>query len=225
MKSDLNREASREATLASLKRAISHIENGSQAESRFVFGASDTDELAARNEGNAGNKQLANSSAESTEGTKQLIDNDEAAYQKILRLLNYRDRTSHELAERLQKDGFSSRAICGALDRAMRLGLVDDARYCRNYIDQSFRAGKGRRMVENDLKRKGVSQADVLFYLSASVFEEENEEERAYQFLQKHPPRGKNIRESAFRKLVSKGYSINAASKSAVRYLRETTQQ
>ena len=207
MKSDLNREASREATLASLKRAISHIENGSQAESRFVFGASDTDELAARNEGNAGN------------------NNDEAAYQKILRLLNYRDRTSHELAERLQKDGFSSRAICGALDRTMRLGLVDDARYCRNYIDQSFRAGKGRRMVENDLKRKGVSQADVLFYLSASVFEEENEEERAYQFLQKHPPRGKNIRESAFRKLVSKGYSINAASKSAVRYLRETTQQ
>ena len=76
MKSDLNREASREATLASLKRAISHIENGSQAESRFVFGASETDELAASNEGNAGNKQLANSSAESTEGTKQLIDND-----------------------------------------------------------------------------------------------------------------------------------------------------
>ena len=225
MKSDLNREASREATLASLKRAISHIENCSQTESRFVFDSSDTDEFAVRNEGNAGNKRLANSSAESTEGAKRLIDNDEAAYQKILRLLNYRDRTSHELAERLQKDGFSSRATCGALDRAMRLGLVDDARYCRNYIDQSVRAGKGRRVVENDLKRKGVSQADILFYLSVSVFEKENEEERAYQFLLKHPPRGKNIRESAFRKLVSKGYSINAASKSAVRYLQETAQQ
>ena len=224
MKSDLNRKASREATLASLKRAISHIENGSQAESRFVFGASDTDELAARNEGNAGNKQLANSSAESTEGAKQLIDNDEAAYQKILRLLNYRDRTSHELAERLQRDGFSPRATYEALDRATRLGLVDDTRYCRNYIEQSFCAGKGRRVVENDLKRKGVSQADVLLYLSTSVFEEENEEERAYQFLLKHPPRGKNIRESAFRKLVSKGYSINAASKTAVRYTSENAQ-
>ena len=220
MKSDLSREAS----VTSLKRAISHIENGSQAESRSVFGASDTDELAARNEGNAGNKRLANSSDDSAEGAKQLIDNDEAAYQKILRLLNYRDRTSHELVERLQKDGFSSKATYEALDRAMRLGLVDDARYCRNYIDQSFRAGKGRRVVENDLKRKGISQADVLLYLSASVFEEENEEERAYQFLLKHPPRGKNIRESAFRKLVSKGYSINAASKSAARYMSENAQ-
>ncbi len=225
MKSDLNREASREATLASLKRAISHIENGSQAESRNIFDAPDTAKLAVRNESYACSKRLTSLSNESTEGAKQLIDNDEAAYQKILRLLNYRDRTSHELVERLQKDGFSSKATCGALDRAMRLGLVDDARYCRNYIDQSFRAGKGRRVVENDLKRKGVSQADVLLYLSASVFEEENEEERAYQFLLKHPPRGKNIRESAFRKLVSKGYSINAASKSAVRYLQETTQQ
>ena len=224
MKSDLNREASREATLASLKQAISHIECGSQAESRITFDAPDTAELAARNEDDTGNKSPVKACNGSTEGTKQLIDNDEAAYQKILRLLNYRDRTSHELAERLQKNGFSSRATCGALDRAMRLGLVDDARYCRNYIDQSFRAGKGRRVVENDLKRKGVPQADVLLHLSTSVFEDENEEERAYQFLLKHPPRGKSIRESAFRKLVSKGYSVSAASKSAARYMQENAQ-
>mgnify|MGYP004496157881 CR=1 FL=1 len=225
MKSDLNREASREATLASLKRAISHIECGSQTESRITFDAPDTAELAVRNEDDTGNKSPVKACDKSTEGAKQLIDNDEAAYQKILRLLNYRDRTSHELAERLQRDGFSPRATYEALDRATRLGLVDDTRYCRNYIDQSFRAGKGRRVVENDLKRKGFSQADILLHLSTSVFEEENEEERAYQFLLKHPPRGKNIRESAFRKLVSKGYSINAASKSAVRYFQETTQQ
>ncbi len=224
MNSDLSREASRETTLASLKQAISHIESGSQAESRITFDAPDTAELAVCNESYASNKSPVKAYAEPAEGEKQLIDNDEAAYQKILRLLNYRDRTSHELVERLQKDGFSSKATYEALDRAMRLGLVDDARYCRNYIDQSFRAGKGRRVVENDLKRKGVSQADVLFYLSVSVFEEENEEERAYQFLLKHPPRGKNIRESAFRKLVSKGYSINAASKSAVRYMSENAQ-
>lgn len=224
MNSDSSRETSREATLASLKQAISHIESGSQAESRFTFDAFDS-EFVVGDEGNFGNKCLVKSSDERDEDGKELIDNDEAAYQKILRLLNYRDRTSHELAERLQKDGFSSRATCGALDRATRLGLVNDARYCRNYIDQSFRAGKGRRVVENDLKRKGVSQADVLFYLSTSVYEEENEEERAYQFLLKHPPRGKNIRESSFRKLVSKGYSVSTASKSAVRYLQEATQQ
>ncbi len=223
MKSDLSRETSREATLASLKQAISHIESGSQFESRFTFDAFDS-EFVVDDEGNFGNKCLVKSSDERAEGEKQLIDNDEAAYQKILRLLNYRDRTSHELAERLQKDGFSSKATYGALDRAMRLGLVDDARYCRNYIDQSFRAGKGRRVVENDLKRKGVSQADILLHLSTSVFEEENEEERAYQFLLKHPPRGKSIRESAFRKLVSKGYSVSAASKSAARYMQENAQ-
>ena len=220
----MNREKSREAVLASLKQAISHIECGSQAESRITFDAPDTANLAIRNEGYASNKSPVKACTESAEGEKQLIDNDEAAYQKILRLLNYRDRTSYELGERLQKDGFSSKATYEALDRATRLGLVDDARYCRNYIDQSFRAGKGRRVVENDLKRKGISQADVLLYLSASVFEEENEEERAYQFLLKHPPRGKNIRESAFRKLVSKGYSINAASKSAARYMSENAQ-
>ena len=49
-------------------------------------------------------------------------------------------------------------------------------------------------------------------------------EERAYQFLLKHPPRGKSIRESAFRKLVSKGYSVSAASKSAARYMQENAQ-
>ena len=137
------------------------------------------------------------------------------AYQKILKLLNYRDRTSFELRNRLEEKGFSQVAINEALHKAIRLGFVDDARFCQIYIEQSFRAGKGKRRVENELKKKGISQQDILAQF------EDNEEERAYLFLQKHPPRGKHIRESAFRKLAARGYSINASSQAAARYVAE----
>lgn len=143
------------------------------------------------------------------------------AYQKILKLLNYRDRTSFELRNRLEEKGFSQVAINEALHKAIRLGFVDDARFCQIYIEQSFRAGKGKRRVENELKKKGISQQDILAQFEDSSFMEDDEEERAYLFLQKHPPRGKHIRESAFRKLAARGYSINASSQAAARYVAE----
>ena len=68
------------------------------------------------------------------------------------------------------------------------------------------------------MTKKGFSEEEIRLKLEDSSFSEEDEELRAYEFLLHHRPQGKNLRDSAFRKLVNKGYSINAASKAARKY-------
>lgn len=159
------------------------------------------------------------SSKQSSESVKNVpVDDEKKAYQKILKVLSYKDRSVSEIRQKLQADGFTHEAVEGAIAKAIRLGILNDQRFCIQFIENSFRAGKGRRVVERALKEKGFSENEIAKLLQESSFEQENEEKRAYEFLIKHPPRGKNLRDSAFRKLVNKGYSIAAAAAAAKKY-------
>ena len=183
--------------LISLKTSISAIEKGSHSESPSL------------KEGHDG---------PTADNESSSFDNPEKAYQKILKVLSYRDRSSHELREKLLSYGFSTEATEQALDRAQRYGLVNDDRFLENQIESKFRSGKGRRLVAREMTKKGFSEEEIRLKLEDSSFSEEDEELRAYEFLLHHRPQGKNLRDSAFSKLVNKGYSINAASKAARKY-------
>lgn len=183
-------------TLGSLKASIACIEKGSHQES-LSFKKDPIERV--------------------TEEASKL-DDPQKAYEKILRVLGFKDRSTFELRNKLLEDGYSTEAVEQALERAVRLGLVNDARYLETQIEMKFRSGKGKRAAAHELLRKGFSQEEIDSQIENSSYSEEDEEARAYQFLLTHAPRGKNLRESAFRKLVNKGYSINAASKVARKY-------
>ena len=68
------------------------------------------------------------------EALDEYNDNANAAFGKIERLLAVRDRSVTETRSRLQRDHYTERAIAESLERALRCGYLDDARFAEGFI-------------------------------------------------------------------------------------------
>lgn len=85
-----------------------------------------------------------------------------AAMEIALRYLGTRPRTRREVADRLARAAVPSAIVEATLDRLAELGYVDDAAFARWWAEQRDRhAPRGRRLVELELRRRGVP-ADVI---------------------------------------------------------------
>jgi regulatory protein len=82
----------------------------------------------------------------------------EAALEVLERTL----RTRHDLERRLKAKGFEAVEIAATLDRLADVGLVDDVEYARAWLAGRWgRRPSGWRRLEQELRTKGVSQADA----------------------------------------------------------------
>lgn len=169
------------------------------------------------------------------------------AFEKITRLACSRERGSRELADRLVHDGFSREVAESAVQRALDCGLIDDTRYGAVLIRTRVSQGRGRKGIEDELERAGIAASeipgwpeeffsvddfdpfrvnanaedDVVVCSFGSESSDEQEIERALALLRRKPPRSKNVRASAYRKLVTKGYSTSVASAATRRFMEE----
>lgn len=169
------------------------------------------------------------------------------AFEKVTRLACARERGSRELADRLVRDGFSREVAESAVRRALDCSLIDDTRYGAVLIRTRVAQGRGRKGIEDELERAGIVASDipgwpeeffsvddfdpfrvnanaedgVVGYSFGSVSSDEQEIERALALLRRKPPRSKNIQASAYRKLVTKGYSTSVASAATRRFMEE----
>lgn len=89
-------------------------------------------------------------------------DTQEAAYQRALRLLSFRPRSSAEIRQKLVRLGFTDEVIESALTRLMRSGLVDDARFAKEWAENrnEFRP-RGRRALEYELHQHGLEREEI----------------------------------------------------------------
>ena len=169
------------------------------------------------------------------------------AFEKVTRLACSRERGSRELIDRLVRDGFSQEVAESAVRRALDCGLIDDTRYGAVLIRTRVSQGRGRKGIEDELERAGIAASDIPgwpeeffsvddfdpFRVNANAEDDvvgcsfgsessdEQEIERALALLRRKPPRSKNIQVSAYRKLVTKGYSTSVASAATRRFMEE----
>ena len=144
-----------------------------------------------------------------------LAEEESKAFKKILKLASIREQASKKLSERLLKDGFSEEAVANAMDRAIRAHIVDDRRYAEAYMRTQLAQGKGRRGIERALEQLDIASPSEEAWELAYEHFGDDELERAISLLNRKPPRSKNLRDGAYRKLVQKGYSSDVASTAA----------
>jgi len=80
-----------------------------------------------------------------------------AAYQTALRLLARRGFARRDLGRRLQLKGHQPPAVEAALDRAERIGLLDEERYARNFVQTRTARGRGPARIRRELLQQGVA--------------------------------------------------------------------
>ena len=98
------------------------------------------------------------------------------AKEVCLRLLTDRARSRAELADRLARKGFRPDVAEQALDRLAAVGLIDDAEFARQWVtSRHAHAGRGRRSLAVELRRKGIGPAES----AAALAEVSPDDERA----------------------------------------------
>jgi len=96
----------------------------------------------------------------------------ERDWRYTLRLLGARDRSEHEVRERLDKRGLDSTAIDAVIKRLYRYRYLDDQRFADAMARRGLRRGYGSRRVRLDLKKKGIAK-DVIDTTVGTAFEDE----------------------------------------------------
>lgn len=147
------------------------------------------------------------------------------AFEVALWYLSRSERTKKELNDKLLRRDFFEEQINEALGKLEKLGFIDDFRYARNFISNSFRGkAKGRRRIVFELKRKGVGEDDIARAIEECWLEDESElaQNEAVKAVYKNrlQTREKNFSRSVAY-LIRRGFSYDDAKKAVSRSLDE----
>src|SRR5437867_3979563 len=83
----------------------------------------------------------------------------ERAREAALKILERRRRTRADLAKRLAEKGHSGQTIAEVCDRLEELKLLDDLEFARLHIRGRAAKPRGRRLLLQELRAKGIPQA------------------------------------------------------------------
>lgn len=104
---------------------------------------------------------------ESQEAPSSLIDHEEEkalapVKAKAIRLLNHRDRSAHELRERLLEAEFEHELVDMVVERCIGNGMVDDSRFASEWVRQRHaNQKKSKAVLRRELQTKGVAGAII----------------------------------------------------------------
>lgn len=111
-------------------------------------------------------------------------DHEQVARAIALRLLTGAPRSRHQLAEAMARKGVEEGAAERVLDRFTEVGLIDDAQYAQMLVrSQRESRGLARRGLAQELRRKGIGDADAAPALD--TVDDEAEEASARALLER----------------------------------------
>lgn len=149
------------------------------------------------------------------------------AIQQALRWLSTRARSEHELAQGLRQKGYSPKIIQQALNRCRELGMMDDRAFARQLTSHRTRIQrKGRRLIEQELKQRGIDQEDIVHALGET--NAQRERDNALNWIRKKWPSLKGEGRVREQKMVAflyrKGFDSALIRDCLHAYLEETEQ-
>ena len=139
---------------------------------------------------------------------RQLIaeTSEDAAWKRIVSLIDMRDYSSLEASEKLRLDGYPDDVGRRAIERAQSCHLIDDERFGEFYVRGKISAGWGKERIQRELKRKGIDVESVPGWPD-EYFNDDDDYRRAFAIASRKHLNGKNDFNKIMRLLASKGYS------------------
>ncbi len=138
----------------------------------------------------------------------QLETEKSQALDKALTHMSASMKTQKQIRDFLLKKGYVEAVINYVLERLEYYKLIDDAAYCRAYVNSV--KGKGKRALEADLIKRGADKRVIEEVLEETV----EDEDEAFAILSKYL-RGKTVDKQTmykgFKYLLSKGYGYDTA--------------
>ncbi|MDO4890777.1 MAG: RecX family transcriptional regulator [Coriobacteriaceae bacterium] len=136
---------------------------------------------------------------------------DKAAYQRVVDLCGYHEFCQAKMRSRLLREDVPPDIAEKAIAKAVRIGLIDDLRWGEMRASALMRKGMGNSGIVRELKENGIAADKIYGWPTAYEERFGTEHERAMRVLEKNPPKSKNLRGSAYAKLMRKGYSPSIA--------------
>jgi regulatory protein len=131
----------------------------------------------------------------------QAEDEGEKAYQQALKLLSFRPRAEAEVRKKLEKRGLAESVILEVLERLRRSGLVDDARFARDWADnRSEFHPRSRKALAFEMRQHGLDNDTI-----TAAVTNLDDELLAYQAALKHSRRLQGLEWQVFRQKLT-GY-------------------
>lgn len=141
---------------------------------------------------------------------------EQVSAQRVAGLVNRRDYSCLELADKLRADGFWGSVVEERVRRSRECGLVDDARFARAFISSKIYAGWGQLRIAQELSRRGID-THALPGWPEEFFGESEEQERAFELAARRSFGGKDPYAKAVRFLCGRGFSLDTARRVASR--------
>ncbi len=135
-----------------------------------------------------------------------VADEDVRAWTRATRWLAARDRSAHEIAQRLAAAGVDPVIVTRTLQRLRDRGYVDDARLADHAAAAAVRRGFGSRRVRADLEARGVAESCIATALSAHFAAEAELARTALAQRGRPTPDDPRQRAQAARWLLQRGF-------------------
>ncbi len=137
----------------------------------------------------------------SDEKIAQLQSDDEVgnAYQQALKLLSYRPRAEAEVRIKLEQRGVDETMILEVLERLRHSGLIDDARFARDWAENrsEFRP-RSRRALTIEMRQHGLDNQSISQAIAGL-----DDDSLAYQAAVKHSRRLNGLEWQSFRQKLT----------------------
>ncbi len=147
----------------------------------------------------------------------------ETAYEKALRFLEPRPRSTTEVKQHLLKKQIIMEVADHVIERLSESGLLDDAAFAKYWVEnrEQFRP-RAARALRFELKRKGLSNADI-----TEAVGEMDESDSAYRAGANRAKRWRNLERREFAEkltafLIRRGFSYSVAKDAVVRLWNES---
>ncbi len=141
----------------------------------------------------------------------QLQSEKQTALDKALTYITATQKTEKQIRDYLQKKGYVQAVVEYVVEKMRGYNFLNDKGYAEDYV-REVSAKKGGKLIKLELRKKGVSEAEIDEAVSALSSEEQTQ--AALQILQKYlrfKDREQATLQKAFRYLLGKGFDYEIA--------------